>query len=132
MNISLPGFATEPLLFSWEPPRRRKVAITAFLALSLGGHALCFYIFQIVYPPTVALMPPPARVNLISPDDPELLALLRWVEAEDPALTTTTQRLSETKSPVLPPVQHRPSYASHQPKLKILPPVMPDLSIPSS
>jgi hypothetical protein len=121
-----------PLVFSWAPPRKRRRALIVFLILSLLLHALCFYVFQIVYPPTVALMPPPARVALISPDDPESLALLRWVEAEDPALTTTTQRLSETKSPALPPVQHRPSYASHQPKLKILPPVMPDFSIPSS
>ena len=121
-----------PLVFSWAPPRKRRRALIVFLILSLLLHALCFYIFQIVYPPTVALMPPPARVTLISPDDPQSLALLRWVEAEDPALTTTTQRLTETKSLVLPPVQHRPSYASHQPKLKTLPPLLPDLSIPSS
>jgi hypothetical protein len=121
-----------PLVFSWAPPRKRRRTLVVFLILSLLLHALCFYIFQIVYPPTVALMPPPARVTLISPDDPESLALLRWVEAEDPALTTTTQRLPETKSFLLPPVQHRPSYASHQPKLKTLPPLLPDLSIPSS
>src|SRR5947209_6576608 len=48
------------------------------------------------------------------------------------ALATTTQRLPEAKSLVLPPIQHRPSYASHQPKLKTLPPLTPDLSIPSS
>jgi hypothetical protein len=124
--------AVAPLVFSWAPPRKRRRTLVVFLILSLLLHALCFYIFQIVYPPTVALMPPPARVTLISPDDPESLALLRWVEAEDPALTTTTQRLPETKSFLLPPVQHRPSYASHQPKLKTLPPLLPDLSIPSS
>lgn len=129
MNAS----AVAPLVFSWAPPRKRRRALIVFLVLSILLHALCFYIFQIVYPPTVALLPPPARVTLISPDDPESLALLRWVEAEDPALTTTTQRLPETKSLVLPLVQHRPSYASHQPKLKTLLPLMPaDLSIPSS
>jgi outer membrane biosynthesis protein TonB len=106
--------------------------LVIFLILSLLLHALCFYIFQIVYPPTVALMPPPARVTLISPDNPESLAFLRWVEAEDPALTTTTQRLPETKTFALPPVEHRPSYATHQPKLKTLSPPTPDLSIPSS
>jgi hypothetical protein len=121
-----------PLVFSWAPPRKRRRALIVFLILSILLHALCFYIFQIVYPPTVALLPPPARVTLISPDDPESLALLRWVEAEDPALTTTTQRLPETKSLVLPLLQHRPFYASHQPKLKTLLPLMPDLSIPSS
>jgi hypothetical protein len=103
-----------------------------FLILSLVLHALCFYIFQIVYPPTVALLPPPARVMLISPDDPESLGLLRWVEAEDPALATTTQRTPEAKSFVLPPIEHRPFYATHQPKLRTLPPLAPDLRIPSS
>ena len=29
-------------------------------------------------------------------------------------------------------MQHRPSYSAHQPKLKSLPPLAPDLSIPSS
>jgi hypothetical protein len=122
----------ESLVFNWAPPRRRWRALVIFLILSLLLHALCFYIFQIVYPPTVALMPPPARVTLISPDEPESLALLRWVEAEDPALATTTHRAPETKSFVLPPVQHRPFYTTHQPKLKALPPLAPDLSIPSS
>jgi hypothetical protein len=124
--------AVAPFVFSWAPPRKRRRALIVFLILSLLLHALCFYIFQIVYPPTIALLPPPARVTLISPDDPESLALLRWVEAEDPALTTTTQRLPEAKSLALPPVQHRPSYAGHQPKLKTLPPLQSDLSIPSS
>jgi hypothetical protein len=110
--------AVAPLVFSWDPPRKRRRALIVFLILSVALHALCFYIFQIVYPPTIALMPPPARVTLISPDDPESLALLRWVEAEDPALTTTTQRLPEAKSLVLPPIQHRPSYASHQPNIE--------------
>jgi hypothetical protein len=121
-----------PLIFSWAPPRKRRRALIVFLILSLLLHALCFYIFQIVYPPTVALLPPPARMTLISPDNPESLALLRWVEAEDPALAITTQRTPEAKSLVLPPVEHRPSYATHQPKLRMLPPLAPDLTIPSS
>src|SRR4030095_9141296 len=53
-------------------------------------------------------------------------------EAEDPALATTTQRTPEAKSFVLPSIEHRPFYATHQPKLRTLPPLAPDLSIPSS
>jgi hypothetical protein len=106
--------------------------LIVFLILSLLLHALCFYIFQIVYPPTVALLPPPARMTLISPDNAESLALLRWVEAEDPALATKTQRTPEAKSFVLPPIEHRPFYATHQPKLRTLLPLAPDLSVPSS
>ena len=123
---------TAPLIFSWVPPRKRRRALIVFLILSLLLHALCFYIFQIVYPPTVALLPPPARMTLISADNPESLALLRWAEAEDPALATTTQRTPEAKSFVLPSIEHLPFYATHQPKLRTLPPLAPDLSIPSS
>lgn len=123
---------TAPLIFSWAPPRKRRRALIVFLIFSFLLHALCFYIFQIVYPPTVALLPPPARMTLISPDNAESLALLRWVEAEDPALATTTQRTSEAKSFVLPPTEHHPFYATHQPKLRTLPPPAPDLSIPST
>src|SRR5713101_2385953 len=131
MNTSLPGFATEPLLFSWEPPRRRKVAITAFLALSFCGHALCFYIFQIVYPPTVALLPPPARVALITPASEEGRTLLRWIDAEDPALAFTTRRPQETKLRALPKAEHVPSYSAIEPTLKNIPPLERDLRIPS-
>src|SRR5438270_1764096 len=126
------AIAPSPLIFSWAPPRRRAPALIVFLIASIILHAACFYIFQIVYPPTVALLPAPARVSLISGDDSESVAFLRWVEAEDPALATTTQRPPGSKTLDLPRLQHIPSYATHEPKLKTLPPTTPDLSIPSS
>src|SRR5438093_9766413 len=131
MNASLPGFAAEPLLFSWQSPRRRKIAIIAFLALSLVGHAFCFYIFQIVYPPTIALLPPPARVSLITPASEEGRTLLRWIDAEDPALAFTTQRAPEARLRTLPRVEHVPSYLAVAPVLKEVPPLEHDLGIPS-
>src|SRR5947209_11244316 len=127
-----PAVAPSPLIFSWAPPRHRAYALIVFLIASITLHAACFYIFQIVYPPTVALLPAPARVSLISPDDSESIAFLRWVEAEDPALATTTQRPPGNKAIDLPKLQHIPSYATHEPKLKGLQPTTPDLSIPTS
>ncbi len=127
-----PAIAPSPLIFSWAPPRPRAPALVVFLIASIILHAACFYIFQIVYPPTVALLPAPARVSLISADDSESIAFLRWVEAEDPALATTTQRLPGSKTIDLPKLQHIPYYAAHEPKLKALPPTAPDLNIPSS
>jgi len=59
--------------------------LAAFLVLSLMAHALCFYVFQIVYPTPVALLPPPGRVTFITPDSEEGRTLLRWIDAEDPA-----------------------------------------------
>lgn len=132
MNPSVSATAAAPLLFNWGAPRRRKLAIAGFLAASTVAHAACFYVFQIVYPPTIALLPPPARVSVISPNSEEGRTLLRWIEAEDPALSSTTLRSPETPAYVLPRVQHVPSYSGYEPALKQVPPLIVDLSIPSA
>lgn len=124
--------ADERLLFAWEPASTRRLAIFGFLAASAVGHAICFYLFQIVYPPTVALLPPPARVNVISEATEEGRTLLRWIAAEDPALATTTQRPAEAKAFKVPKLSHVPSYATMQPALKTLPAAAADLQAPSS
>ena len=124
--------AVSPLLFSWSPPQQRRLTFFLFLIGSAILPALCFYIFQVVYPPTVALLPAPARLSVISPDDPESLALLRWVEAEDPALASTTRRPPTYRAINLPNLEHIPSYKNHEPQLRTLPETGPDLSIPSS
>jgi hypothetical protein len=132
MNSSASAPAALSLLFNWEAPRHRKLAITTFLALSLLAHAFCFYIFQIVYPPTVALLPPPARVSLISASSEEGRTLLRWVDAEDPALAFATQRPPEARLRALPKTSHIPSYLRSSPALKEIPPPVVDLAAPSS
>jgi len=131
MNSVISESATEPLIFSWDSPRRQKLAITIFLALSLTAHALCFYVFQIVYPPTIALLPPPARVTLITPASEEGRTLLRWIDSEDPALAFTTHRPPEARLYALPKTEHVPSYSAIQPTLKDIPPLERDLRIPS-
>ncbi len=131
MNSLISESAAEPLLFSWDSPRGEKLAITIFLALSLVAHALCFYIFQIVYPPTVALLPPPARVALITPASEEGRTLLRWIDSEDPALAFTTRRPPEAKLHGLPRAEHVPSYSALEPMLNDIPPLQHDLRIPS-
>jgi hypothetical protein len=132
MNAPLAASPAESLLFSWDPPRRRKVEITAFLAVSLIAHALCFYIFQVVYPPTVSLLPPPARVSVITPSSEEGRTLLRWIEAEDPALAFTTQRPPEARLRALPKIDHVPSYLGTEPALKEIPPLVVETRTPSS
>lgn len=131
MPISVSS-AEGPLIFNWDFPRRRNLAIAGFFLLSLAVHAACFYIFQIVYPPAVGLLPPPARLNLITPDSEEGRTLLRWVEADDPALASATQRPIEPKAFVLPKLQHVPSYIASEPALKQPPPLVADLRLPSA
>ena len=123
---------TAPLLFNWDAPRRRNLAITGFLIASFAAHAACFYLFQIVYPPTVSLTPAPQRINLISPNSEQGATLLRWIDAEDPALVSTTRRPPEVKRYLLGKVQHIPSYFASEPALKEAPPLTVDLRIPSA
>src|SRR5207244_8729083 len=98
------------LLFHWEPPRRRKLAIAGFLLASVALHALCFYIFQVVYPPVISLLPPPARVTVITPASEEARTFLNWLAAEDPAVASQTQRPADAPAFRLPKLAHVPSY----------------------
>ena len=118
-------------VFDWTPPRNRNVSLISFIAGSTVLHALCFYVFQIIYPPTVALLPPPARVNVITPATEEGRLLLSWIEAEDPALSSTTQRPANAAIIDLPKSTHVPSYVNRQPALREPPPYQPDLRVPS-
>src|SRR4051812_6860615 len=124
--------ATNHLVFGWEKPGRGKWTLSGFLLASLAVHAFGFYLFQIVYPPAVALLPPPGRVSLIAPNSDEGRQLLRWIEAEDPALASTTMPQPDAKALVMPTIQHAPSYIGRQPALKDLPPAPPALRIPSA
>jgi hypothetical protein len=130
--MNAPGALTNDLVFGWERPGRGKWTLTGFLLGSLFLHAFGFYLFQIVYPPAVALLPPPGRVSLISPDTDEGRQILRWLEAEDPALASTTQLAPDAKALVLPTIQHAPSYIGRQPALRDLPPAPSALRIPSA
>ena len=132
MNDLSSELAPEPLLFSWDSPRRRQAAFLIFLAVSLLAHAVCFYIFQVVYPPAITLLPPPARVALITPASEEGRTLLRWIDAEDPAVAFTTHRPPEARLRGLPKVEHVPSYHAMEPTLKELPALEVDSRAPDS
>jgi hypothetical protein len=69
---------------------------------------------------------------LITPASEEGRTLLRWIDAEDPALAFATQRPPEAKLRALPRVNHLPSYLAVEPALKEVPPPDLDLRIPSS
>lgn len=123
--------AEPALLFDWGAPRPRQWKVLGFIGASLLLHALCFYIFQIVYRPTLVLLPPPARVGLITTSSEEGRTLLHWVEAEDPALASATMRPPDSRARALPKLQHIPSYLSEEPHLQEPPPLVVDLRPPS-
>jgi hypothetical protein len=124
--------SASPLLFNWQPPRPRKLSIVAFLCGSVILHGICFYLFQIIYAPAIVLLPPPAHVSLITADSEEGRNMLRWVDAEDPALASATQRPPDSRQRALPRIQHVPSYLAEGPKLKQAPPFEIDTRAPSA
>ena len=131
MSSGASEIVIEPLLFSWDSPRQQKAVLAIFVVMSLVGHAFCFYVFQIVYPTPVALLPPPAGVTFIVPDSEQGRTLLRWIDAEDPALAFTTHA-PQTKIDAVSKAEHLPSYFALDPPLKKIPAFKPDLRIPSS
>jgi hypothetical protein len=130
--VNIPQASANDLIFGWDTPARGKWTIVGFLFASLAVHALGFYLFQILYPPAVALLPPPGRISLITPNSDEGLLLLRWLNAEDPALASTTQPPVDGKSLTMPTIQHAPSYLGRQPPLREAPTAPAELRVPSA
>lgn len=109
MNAPKPAAGPPPLTFQWPEFAPVSWPLAAFIALSLLAHALTFYIFQIEYPPASRVIPPPAQVSVLAADSPENEALLRWLDAEDPALAAKPPQ-------AVPPgsldVAYTPSYSA--------------------
>lgn len=123
--------AAAPFIFSWDQPKRRKLVLTGFIALSFAIHIFAFYLFQIVYPQNVSLLPAPRRVNLMTASSEQTATLLRWLDSEDPALASTTRRPAHQQRREMGKVEHVPSYFAREPALKEAPPLAVDLRIPS-
>jgi len=128
MNAS----ATSPFIFNWSRPRSRNLAVAGFIAVSFAFHLAGFYLFQVVYPPTVSLLPASQRVNLLTATSEQTATLLRWIDAEDPALVSATRRPLHAQRYEIGNVQHAPSYFAAEPALKEPPPLVVDLTLPSA
>jgi len=123
--------AATPFIFDWDQPRRRNFVIAGFIAASFTIHLAGFYLFQVVYPTTVSLVPAPQRINLIYANSEQTATVLRWIDAEDPALAATTRRPAHLQRYAVGKVEHVPSYFATEPALKEPPPLVVDLRMPS-
>lgn len=96
------------ITFQWEILRRFPTVLPAFIALSVIGHGVAFFLFRVVYPPQATMAAPPPAITVLDPTRPDHLALLQWIEAEDPApaavgTTGITDQLLQ--------LPYRPSFA---------------------
>lgn len=109
-----------PALPAPAPEERRWLAaLLVFTGFSLLAHAATFLLFQAVYPPRVTIPPVASPITVLTADNPEQQAVLRWIESEDPALAAASAH------PAPPPffeVPYRPSYLTPRTLPRSLPP----------
>ena len=98
---------TPSLVFEWEGRRTFRWSMLGLVLISAAAHALTFFLFQIAYPPRVSIPPPAPEVSLLLPTTPEQRAMLRRIEAEDPALVDAA---TSAPPPGLGVVQYHPSF----------------------
>ena len=116
------------LIFRW-PERTASLLLPALFVVSVGIHAFAFYLFQVVYPPTLSSPRLPAQVTFLTDATPQGRALLDWVRAQDPA---TAARVPEITPPGLGEVQYTPSYTVAQALPRIEPPSEEPIAIPAA
>ncbi len=101
-----PAPADSALVFDWEKPHGLFSWLPIFVFISVFAHAGTFFLFQVIYPERATIPPAPPEISVLLPSE-ENQPLVRWIEAENPALIGTAQ-------PPVPPglvkAEYRPSY----------------------
>ena len=97
------------LTFDW--PRREGFPFILFgcVAASLFAHAATFFLFQVADPPGTSIAPSAPQVSVLTPSSPEAIALLHWIDAQDPALVAAASAVAPAG---LLDIPYRPSYAT--------------------
>ena len=120
--------AEPTLLFNWRPPRSRKVLDSAFhrsFRAASRGLLLRFPNYLSDGRGSSSAAGPGVRSS--RPDSEQGRTLLRWIEAEDPALASAPQRPPESRRRSPPRTPHIPSYVAEQPQLKHMP--LPEVQV---
>lgn len=116
------------LIFRW-PERTASFLLPSLFVAAVAVHALAFFLFQVAYPPSAAVVPPQAQVTMLTEATPEGKTLLRWVQSQDPAIAATLQNVTPAG---LSEVSYTPSYATvHTFQMEVEPPVEPVSFLPA-
>ena len=97
------------LTFDWPDRERFPWFLFGFMMLSLAAHTGSFFLFQVIYPQRATIPPPAPQVSVLAPTSPENEAVLRWIDAEDPALVAGGNSVTPAN---LLDVPYRPSFAT--------------------
>jgi hypothetical protein len=111
--------------FAWPTRLKSSWRLAGLIFAMLFLHSAAFFLFQAATPvinPPPRTAPPVQLLTAFTPDgrvSPENQSLLRWIEAEDPALVA---RIPNVEMPPLPSVPYRPSYTEYRTAPLVAPP----------
>ena len=99
--------SAENLTFDW--PRREGFPFILFgcVVASFFAHAATFFLFQVADPLGTSIAPSAPQVSVLTPSSPEAVALLHWIDAQDPALVAAAYSVTP---PGISDIADRPSY----------------------
>lgn len=106
-----PPTSAPGLTFDW--PRREgfPFVLLGCVVASLLAHATTFFLFQVADPLGTSIPRSAPQVSVLTPSSPEAIALLHWIDAQDPALVAAANSVTP---PGLFAIAYRPSYATRR------------------
>ncbi len=98
-------------VFQWPEKKHVSISILMFFFLSVFLHAASFYLFQVVYPPAVALPPSPVALQMLQSESSPSAMASPWLQSEDPSLIASTLlQFQHTHTP-LHSTPYKPNYS---------------------
>jgi hypothetical protein len=105
------------LIFDWQRGRW-DYRLPAFIAISLLGHFICFYLFHVIYPPTTSLLPPSAQITVLDPGSARDKSMFDWIGLNNPATVSAPRVDPNLVSNLVP--RYKPYFSSLAPELRPL------------
>ena len=111
------------LTFDWgRGAGGRPVWLVFFVLVSVIGHAACFYLFQVVYPPQKRELLRPVEVTVLDPSDPLTSDVLRRIDDRVVAFDARGSLGALGVPADLNEVNFHPFFENYEPALRDLPP----------
>ncbi len=120
----------EGLIFQWKDHRKWKLRLAFFLLVSLSLHLSCFYLFQVVYPPTERSLPQSAQITILNPRDSATLAVMNQIEDRLAVIDSSTRREMPGMSIEKHAVKFKPFYSEYEMQLKSPPALFEKTPVP--
>ncbi|MBV9672536.1 MAG: energy transducer TonB [Verrucomicrobia bacterium] len=109
-----PEAADTPFVFDWGKENLGQ-RLPFLLGMSFLGHMVCFYLFQVVYPTTTAILPRSAEVTVLDPKRSQDREIQEWAESNNPATASAPELGSDLIAKVMPP--YHPIFNNLAPEL---------------